>query len=207
MSTEWGADLNLISIKSMIEFYKEENARQDEYLKKMKLLSEDSKFDVTIDENIDKLIDVLEIQYDEKNSKVSTKPHNYFSRLTTSLKMYKHMNKKLSEDINTAEMELKLGREKLKELNFHSSNTNQLRAKVTQYDLTNSNYEKKYPWLKDPLFDMQNLDEECKKLQKLKKTKENLDKELKQYSDLKPDLIEAAEQLTQIQKEHSKFTF
>ncbi|CAH1099766.1 unnamed protein product [Psylliodes chrysocephalus] len=197
-------------IKERFQFLREENARMEEILRRLKFLNEEMRIPVDISEKVSEIKDQvynLEATTYKSQAERLRKHHNYLSKLKICIKIYVNINERLSEDIKTSKRELEQSKEKLCGiLNLSSEQIQQLEEKAKRYENEVVKFEKKYPWLKDPMFNLPNISKEVEKLRILKDTKEKLVEELSVYQDLKPDISEATQQLAHIKEEHKKMS-
>ncbi|CAG9836573.1 unnamed protein product [Diabrotica balteata] len=196
-------------LKERTQFFKEENARLEMIFKRLKLLNDEMRIPTDISETVSEIKEALLNKLPTTHSMSQTerlrKHNNYLSKLKICIKIYVNINEKLMEDIKVTKRELDSSKQKLSGLlNVSSEQLLQLEEKAKRYENEVLKFEKKYPWLKDPMFNLPNISKEMEKLRELKETKEKLVKELSVYQDLKPDIHEASQQLAQIKEEHKK---
>ncbi|KAJ8971608.1 hypothetical protein NQ317_014728 [Molorchus minor] len=91
-------------------------------------------------------------------------------------------------------------------LNLSVQELQQMEEKARKYENELVKFEKKYPWLKDPDFNLPNISKEIDTLKTLKEEKEKLVNELSIYQELKPDIKEAAQQLANLKQENKNFS-
>lgn len=196
-------------LKERTLFFREENARLEMILKRLKMLNDELRIPTDISE---KICEIKETLINAPPSSISQterlrKHHNYLSKLKICIKIYININERLSEDIKTAKRELEHSNQKLAGIsNLSSEQIQQLEEKAKRYENEVLKFERKYPWLKDPMFDLPNITKETQKLQEVKNIKEKLIKELSVYQGLRPDISEANQQLAQIKEEHNKMS-
>lgn len=196
-------------LKERTLFFREENARLEMILKRLKMLNDELRIPTDISE---KICEIKETLINTPPSSISQterlrKHHNYLSKLKICIKIYININERLSEDIKTAKRELEHSNQKLAGIsNLSSEQIQQLEEKAKRYENEVLKFERKYPWLKDPMFDLPNITKETQKLQEVKNIKEKLIKELSVYQGLRPDISEANQQLAQIKEEHNKMS-
>ncbi|XP_056640060.1 uncharacterized protein LOC130447324 [Diorhabda sublineata] len=205
------AELQLYTdyLKERTLVLREENARLEMIFKRLKMLNDENRIPTDISEKISEIKETL---INTPLSSISQterlrKHHNYLSKLKICIKIYININERLSGDIKMAKRELEHSNQKLAGIsNLSLEQIQQLEEKAKRYENEVSKFERKYPWLKDPMFDLPNITKETQKLQEVKTTKEKLIKELSVYQGLKPDIREANQQLAQIKEEHNKIS-
>ncbi|XP_050304887.1 uncharacterized protein LOC126742295 isoform X2 [Anthonomus grandis grandis] len=198
-------------IKQRVQFYREENALMKETYEKLKLLK--SKIDSnTLDPKMRKdLATLLNIEYDcnnlntektelENAETLSRKRQNYMSKLKICIRHYKNLNDQICNEIKYLRSEKELNTSNLNNIIAHSQDIQQLEEKAKKYENRLSQFEK-HPWLKQPYLAFPNMLVQIATLRTMKTVKEDLLKELSVYQNLKPDIIEAREQLAQIKQE------
>nr|XP_023025192.1 uncharacterized protein LOC111513251 [Leptinotarsa decemlineata] len=205
-----------VLLKQRTQFYREENARLELVFKKLKILNNELKLLVDISDSVSKISDIMQntnIKSVSTNSVALShterlrKHSNYVSKLKICIKMYMNLNERLSKEIKFTKWELDQSKHKLLGiLNMSSEEVQQLEEKAKKYENELTKFEKKYPWLKDPDFNLPNIAKEMEMLRNLKETKEKLVKELSVYQDLKPDIKEAAQQLADLKEENKNFS-
>ncbi|CAG9822142.1 unnamed protein product [Phaedon cochleariae] len=206
-------------LKQRTHVYREENARLETVLTKLKILNNEIKLLADISNDVSKLIrhsltDIIDMKRPSTHySTTLTQPerlrkhNNYVSKLKICIKMYVNLNERLSKEIKFIKWESDQSRVKLSGiLNLSSQEVQQLEEKAKKYENELLKFEKKYPWLKDPQFNLPNISKEIEMLRNLKETKEKLARDLSIYQELKPDIKEAAQQLADLKEEHKHFT-
>ncbi|KAG5888704.1 hypothetical protein JTB14_035769 [Gonioctena quinquepunctata] len=205
-----------VLLKQRTQCYREENARLESVFKKLKILNNELKLLVDISDSLTKMSDIMQ----NTNTKSVTnhsialshtdrlrKHSNYVSKLKICIKMYMNLNERLTKEIKLTKWELDQAKQKLSGiLNLSNGEIQQLEEKAKKYEKELLKFERKYPWLKDPDFNLPNISKEMDLLRNLKETNEKLAKELSVYQDLKPDIKEAAQQLADLKEENKKFS-
>ncbi|XP_076266938.1 uncharacterized protein LOC143200340 [Rhynchophorus ferrugineus] len=195
-------------IKQRTQFYKEENTKMDELFRKLKLLTDELKVTGLRShvENIDKLV----ADYEAKSlnnpdsaalnqAEKMRKHNNYLSKLKICIRFYTNLNDTLSKEIKAVKFELEKSKQNVNSiLKLSSEDVQQLEEKAKKYENELAKFEKKYPWLKNPEYDLPNISKYLDVLKNLKDEKDNLVKELSVYHDLKPDIKEANQQLAEL---------
>ncbi|KAF5290010.1 hypothetical protein FQR65_LT11676 [Abscondita terminalis] len=198
------------SLLKQAHFYKEENAKMEDILKKLQLLP--THFTPYIDTHIEKLTSLQE-KYDTKSCNAESiglshtdrlrKQNNYLAKIKSCIKMYHNLIEKLSKEIKTVKGELQKSEKKLTSITTVSSDeVKTLLVKIDRYEKELLKFEKKYPWLSDRQYNLLNISKETDLLNNLRITKDKLIEELQVYHGLKPDLNKAAQQLADIEKEY-----
>ncbi|XP_030761689.1 uncharacterized protein LOC115886592 [Sitophilus oryzae] len=199
-----------VLIKQRVQFYREENTKMDEIFKKLKLLTDElriSGLGGCVD-NIDKLVSEYEAKYlNPDNAALNQaeklrKHNNYLSKLKICIRYYTNLNDTLSKEIKYVRSELDKSKENVNSiLKLSSEDVQQLEEKARKYENELIKFEKKYPWLKNPEFDLPNISKYVDTLKALKEEKDSLVKELSIYQDLKPDIKKAGEQLAELKEQ------
>ncbi|KAJ8931886.1 hypothetical protein NQ314_015155 [Rhamnusium bicolor] len=203
-------------LKQRTQFYKEENARLEVVFKKLKLLNDELKLLIGISDSVTKLHSVMQkaVTKSLNNNSITLshserlrKHSNYLSKLKICIKFYMNLNEKLSKEIKATKWEMDQSKAKLGGiLSFSVQELQQMEEKAKKYENELVKFEKKYPWLKDPEFNLPNISKEIDTLRNLKEEKNKLVKELSVYQELKPDIKEAAQQLANLKLENKNFS-
>jgi len=197
-------------IKQRAKIYREENTQMEEILKKLKLLNDELKLIglsgsvESLDKSLSELeakslnLEKAELRHAEKLRKHS----NYLSKLKICIRYYINLNESISEQVKTLKRTLQHSKQNVNGvLKLHPQDIQQLEEKAKKYENELLKFEKKYPWLKQPDYDLQNIRKYTNILNSLKEEKDNLLKELNVYQNLKPDIKEAKQQLANLKEE------
>ncbi|XP_025831237.1 uncharacterized protein LOC108742377 [Agrilus planipennis] len=202
----------LDKVERQVDFYRENSATLREALSKLNILKED-----LCSEYQNKLNKLA--QYQEMFGTTDCKPESialshidqlrkqnvYMAKVKTCRKMYINLNEKLTKDIKKLKSEYAHSKEKIE--CFLQVSNDEIKAhqlKIQRYEEQLAKFEEKYPWLKNPELDLNNITKEIQALNQLKEKKIKLMKEMDVYQGLKPDITEAREQLEDIKKKYNE---
>ncbi|KAF5276269.1 hypothetical protein FQA39_LY06618 [Lamprigera yunnana] len=136
------------------------------------------------------------------------KQNNYVIKIKSCIKIYHNLIEKLSKHIKIAKGELERSEKKIRTITSVSDDeVKMLEMKIERYEKELLKFEKRYPWLSDPQYNLQNISKETETLNNLRKAKEKLIQDLDVYHGLKPDVCEAAQQLENLKKEYDAMKF
>ncbi|KAK4875297.1 hypothetical protein RN001_011719 [Aquatica leii] len=191
-------------------FYKAENAKMEANLKKLQLLPSD------LNNETKSALDTFSLLQEKYETKLCNcesiglshadrlrKQTNYVTKLKSCIKLYLNFNEKLLKEIRIAKGELNRSEKEIDAINITSNKeVKTLQVKIERYEKEILKFEKKYPWLSDPQYNLPNISKETETLSNLQLLREKLVQELKVYRGLKPDITKATRQLAVIEKEY-----
>lgn len=133
----------------------------------------------------------------------SRKHKNYASKLKASIKLYLNLNDKLEEEIkqishlDPASYDTTFEVPSVDEIKL-------LQKKLSRYEGEMSKFDKRYPWLREPKFNLPNISNDIDKLLELRKKKSDLMEQLNSYGGLSPNMTEAKLQLSELRSEFTE---
>ncbi|XP_060529362.1 interaptin-like [Cylas formicarius] len=180
------------------KFYKEECAKMEEIFKKLKL--RDLEYLTAYLDDGDSGEFVLELD----RARVC---QMYMAHLKKSIQYFINLNNRISSDLRYFEEQSQQSRQDFDHvLKTFSRDINQLKEKESTYQRELTKFEKKYPWLSDPEYNLTSINQHVDRLKALREEKESLLKEVAKYQNLKPDLKEARQQVNDLKKQLSELT-
>ncbi|KAF2895712.1 hypothetical protein ILUMI_10492 [Ignelater luminosus] len=195
------------TLKQQADFYREENAKMEATLRKLHLLSKD--LDPWPRAELNRLVNLQE-KYESKRctaesiglsyAECQREQNSYMTKVKGCIKVYNDFIEKLNKEIKNAKYEHEQVEERI--ISLLKEDFNAFELKVEKYEKELLKFEKKYPWLKDPQYNLQNISRETEILNSLKEEKDKLLQELEVYQNLKPNISEAMQQLAAVKQEY-----
>jgi DNA repair exonuclease SbcCD ATPase subunit len=203
---------NFLNLRA--NYYRAENSRMEATFLKLQLLDEDLQLFEECRGLIKKLDDIqqkLDIKELKPNAVALAyaqklrKQNVYSKKLNIYLKMYLNLNEALTEKIKLLKCDYQQAQENVNRIVTSTDDElKTIKKKINVYEDELIKLEKYNSWLKNSDYDLLNISNEVNALVAARMQKEELVKELDCYCGLKPNLLEAREQLSQVKREYEE---